>query len=503
MRSAHSEGTDFSIQADWHSLAPKARAVAHTGMFCWDVAKDRIQWDEVMYKIFGLVPAGALSYITFLDKLHPDDREQVHAELKTALAEHRDTVLTFRIRRPDGQERLLLGSGHVERTESGHVRMFGSATDVTGHIGSLAPDVSELRFLRTVLANTPDIVALFDREFRHLYVSPAIERITGRPASEFIGKTNEDLGMPPENCREWRAVMQEAARTGQPGRIGFSIPDQDGVLRSYESRIVPVFDADSEMVSLVSIVSDVTDHALTLIELQTKQERLAAADRFKDVFISVLAHELRNPLAPIRSALGVLRLTRQEAVVDRACMIIERQTALLVTLVDDLLDLGRVREGKFSLHLQSMDVNVALHTAIEAVEPFFREKQQALTSTIPDKPTIINGDLTRIVQVFVNLLCNASKFTAYRGQVSIQAAVQGDDLRVIVEDNGAGMTSDQIEHLFTLFHQGHRAGDRVSGLGIGLTLVRQIAEAHGGTVNATSAGLGTGSRFTVSLPLSV
>lgn len=497
------ERSDCNFGADWSRLAPAARAVVHTGMYCWDIASGRVQCDELMREIFGFHDHSIPLYYTFLDRVHPDDRDRVRAELETAVDERRGSTFTFRIRRPDGRERLLLGSGQVECRPGGRtVRMYGSATDLTGQFGSMATDAAELRFLRTVLANTPDIVALFDLQFRHLYVSPAIERITGQPASAFIGKTNEELGMPPENCREWRAAMEKTVRTGQAGRIGFSTPDQNGVVRHFESRIVPVYDPGGEIASLVSIVSDVSEHAQTIDELQAQRERLSSADRFKDVFISVLAHEMRNPLAPIRSALGVLRLSRQEAVVDRACEIIERQTAQLVNLVDDLLDLSRVREGKFSLRLQRMDVRAALHSAMEAVEVSFREKQQSLTPDIPDEPIMITGDPTRIVQVFVNLLSNASKFTSSRGHVLLHTALQDAKLVVTVRDDGIGMDADQLDNLFMLFHQHQDAGERTSGLGIGLMLVREIVEAHGGTVVACSAGRGQGTTFTVTLPLS-
>jgi signal transduction histidine kinase/DNA-binding response OmpR family regulator len=226
------------------------------------------------------------------------------------------------------------------------------------------------------------------------------------------------------------------------------------------------------------------------------------ADRQKNEFLSMLAHELRNPLAPIRNAVAVLRLHKnQEHRVQWAEDVIDRQVTHLVRLVDDLLDVSRITQGKIRLEMECLDAAAVVHSAVETSRPLIEAGGHELEVDLPDEPLFIQGDRARIAQVLSNLLNNAAKYTAAGGKLRISADREGADAVIQVRDTGVGIAPDMLERVFDLFTQVDHSLDRAQGgLGIGLTLVRRLVELHGGTVSAASGGPGQGSEFTVRLP---
>jgi signal transduction histidine kinase len=233
------------------------------------------------------------------------------------------------------------------------------------------------------------------------------------------------------------------------------------------------------------------------------QER---ADRRKDEFLATLAHELRNPLAPLRNAVHVLRLSGAERVpgpaLESALEMMDRQIDHLVRLVDDLMEVSRIKRGKIGLHKEVMDLRSAITSAAESCRPLFEEAHHVVTLRLPESPLMVKGDAVRLSQVFCNLLNNAARYTEPGGRITVEA--RGDDGEAIVSisDTGSGIEAAALPTLFDMFVQagGGHGRDR-SGLGIGLTLVRSLVEMHSGTVEAHSEGLGKGSKFTVYLPL--
>ena len=234
-------------------------------------------------------------------------------------------------------------------------------------------------------------------------------------------------------------------------------------------------------------------------QLQQREE----ADRRKDAFLAMLAHELRNPLAPIRNSVGVLNMMRLG---DRAAPILEmmdRQVAHIARLVDDLMEVSRVTLGKIELREQPVELAAVIHAALETSRPLIDSAKHRLTVSLPDEPIVLDADLVRLAQVFSNLLNNAAKYAEPGGHIQLTAVRESTDVVVTVIDEGIGISADALPHVFDLFAQAHAGAARSQGgLGIGLTLARDLVALHGGSVHAHSEGVGHGSQFTVRLPLS-
>jgi signal transduction histidine kinase len=239
-----------------------------------------------------------------------------------------------------------------------------------------------------------------------------------------------------------------------------------------------------------------------LIEREAQAERLREADRRKDEFLAMLAHELRNPLAAISNATHLARLTREAGVSDHCHEVVDRQVAHLTRMVGDLLDVSRFTRGTIELHKVPLMLAAILEGAIETARPFIEAKGHLLTRTIAAEPMQIEGDPTRLEQVLVNLLHNAAKYSEPGGRIAVNAEIEAGRAVVRIADTGIGMTPELIGRAFNLFAQGEGSLARVEGgLGIGLTLVKSLVELHGGSIAAASDGPGKGSELTVRLPL--
>jgi signal transduction histidine kinase len=242
--------------------------------------------------------------------------------------------------------------------------------------------------------------------------------------------------------------------------------------------------------------------ALQRDELKANAEALQEADRHKDEFLATLGHELRNPLAPLRHGLDILR--RRAASTDDADILamMDRQMVQLVRLIDDLLDVSRVSQGKIELRRERVTVAEIIRLALESSRPLLDSAGHSLELNMPDAPIWLDADLTRASQIIGNLLNNAAKYTPHGGSISVSAQTEGDAAVIVVADNGVGIPKDMLCQVFELFAQVDAHLERArGGLGIGLALVKQLVAMHGGTIEAASAGLGQGAAFTVRLPL--
>jgi PAS domain S-box-containing protein len=236
---------------------------------------------------------------------------------------------------------------------------------------------------------------------------------------------------------------------------------------------------------------------------EAAQAQLSEADRRKDEFLATLAHELRNPLAPMRNVVQLLKLkTFDDPQVAWGRDVLERQLAHMTLLVDDLLDISRITQGKVFLKRTRLDVRHTIEVAVEAAEPFIVVAQHQLVIDLPPRPVHLHADPTRVTQMVLNLLNNAAKYTPNGGRIELTVSVDGGNAVIRVRDNGVGLSADHLPMVFEMFSQITPAKQRTEGgLGIGLSLVRGLAELHGGSVSASSPGVGLGSEFTIVLPL--
>ena len=274
------------------------------------------------------------------------------------------------------------------------------------------------------------------------------------------------------------------------------IRPENGAVIWVEERGQAVSEGQPPAVRLVGVLMDIT-------ERKQAEEALREADQRKDEFLAMLAHELRNPLAPVRNSLHILRVRGlDEATVDRARQMMERQVEHLVRLVDDLLDVSRIMRGKIVLRKEPVKVAAVVARALETAQPVIDAQGHEVNVSLPPEPLIVEGDLIRLSQVVGNLLTNAAKYTEKAGRIWLTAERDRQELLIRVQDNGLGIPPEMLPKVFDLFMQAERSLDRSQGgLGIGLTLVKRLVEMHNGSVTAFSEGPGKGSTFTIRLPL--
>ncbi|MGE3775537.1 MAG: ATP-binding protein, partial [Pirellulaceae bacterium] len=256
------------------------------------------------------------------------------------------------------------------------------------------------------------------------------------------------------------------------------------------------YDDQGRAVRMAGVVADITERKRT-------EERLREADRRKDEFLAILAHELRNPLAPIRNGLQLLRLRQSDpATTQRTYAMMERQADHMIRLVDDLLEITRITRGQIELRKSYLDAATVVHRTVETSRPKLDAAGHELVLELPSQPLTLHADPVRLTQVLTNLLVNAAKYTEHGGRIVVSAWPDGEEAILSVRDNGVGIPAEVLPHVFELFEQVERSYNHDhGGLGIGLMLVRRLVELHGGTVEARSDGPGCGSEFRVHLPL--
>jgi PAS domain S-box-containing protein len=321
---------------------------------------------------------------------------------------------------------------------------------------------------------------------------------------EFFGITREQMAefdwaetVHPDD-REYLEAFSAALRDRKPLRVRARVKRHDGIWRWIESRGNPRLGPAGEVTGYVGSSADIT-------ELITSQEALVEADRRKDEFLATLAHELRNPLAPIRNGMHILRLMGDSNPdTEQTYEIMERQVNHMVRLVDDLLEISRITRGQIELRKEQVELAAVIRIAVEISKPLIADFEHQLTISLPPEPLTLDADPVRLEQIISNLLNNAAKYTDPGGQISLTAQRENDHVAVSVRDSGIGISRDMMSRIFEMFTQIERSGHRVQGgLGLGLTLVRTLVELHGGTVEVQSEGPGKGSEFIVRLPLVV
>jgi PAS domain S-box-containing protein len=303
----------------------------------------------------------------------------------------------------------------------------------------------------------------------------------------------------PEDRAVVDEAIQRAVRDDTIYDIEFRNLWPDGTIHWMAARGIVMRDERGRPLRMLGVGLDVTERRRLAEELRQRADELAESDRRKDEFLAMLAHELRNPLAPLSTALHLL--SNDDGARERFLGVATRQVKHLVRLVDDLLDASRITQGKVTLKKDRVQLRDVIERAVELVRPQTEDRGHALTVSLPPEPVILHADAVRLAQVVTNLLGNAAKYTPPGGSIWLTAERSGDEVVIRVRDTGVGLASDLIPRIFDLFVQGDPSLARTrGGLGIGLTLVRRLVELHGGRVEARSAGPGQGSEFVVRLP---
>jgi PAS domain S-box-containing protein len=476
---------------------------AGIGLYFWNMTADTLTWSLHHYAIFGWDPTVPATHAMFRARIHPDDLGKVDDAVAMALASGADYLLRFRLLLPDGSLRYVRGSGRATYDADGQPSALnGAVIDITETTEALNATRQRELDLAAVAANLPDIINRYDRERRCVFVSPRIEALTGHPPEWFIGKTHEQLELDPTLAARWSAMLEDVIRNGSMREFDFSHLGADGRERFYITRALPSFDADGRVETVLTISTDHTERERAARQLRLEGAMLEKADVRKNEYLATLAHELRGPLAPISSAVQLLGLSDKPEVREKARSVIERQVGQLASLVGDLMEVGRISSGKLEINRARVRLQHVFDQAVEATKPLLDARLQPLSVVMPQDDVWLDADALRLTQAFTNLLTNASKYSPPAAPVAVVARVDAGEVRIDVCDQGIGLTDEAMRDIFDLFVQVNPTGVLAQGgLGIGLSLVRQLVELHGGVVSVRSDGPGRGACFTVTLPL--
>jgi PAS domain S-box-containing protein len=489
---------DYTLQEVEQHFTELVAGVEDHAIFLLDPNGIVKSWNAGAHRIKGYEPDEIIgqSFTRFYPQ-EAIDRGWPQEELRRAAEVGRIQDEGWRLRK-DGSRIWANVVITALRTPQGELRGFLKITrDLTERRQAEETLRQSEERLRLMIENVQDYaIFMLDPEGCVATWNLGAERIKGYTASEIMGKhfsafySSEDVaaGKP---ARE----LETAKREGR-------VEDEGWRVRKDRSQfwanvvITALYDTSGILRGFAKITRDMTD--------KRHVEQLQIADKQKNEFLAMLAHELRNPLAPIRNGVELLKMSRtMEPEVQETTRMMERQVVHLVRLVDDLLDISRIITGKIHLDNEPVNVSEFIDRAIEEVQPTIDARGHELMLAQPARQIIVDGDMVRLSQVVSNLLSNAAKYTEKPSQIWLSVEPREDDVLIRIRDQGIGMEPDELPRIFNLFEQADTSISRFrGGLGIGLTLVKRIVELHGGNVTATSPGLSQGSEFTVRLPVS-
>ena len=406
----------------------------------------------------------------------------------------------------DGSECPIDDSAAPIRNEQGEVSgcvlIFRDVTAQRLIEREKANQLLTARLLAAIVESSDD--AIISKSLQGIIQSwnAAAERLFGFTAEEAMGQ-HISIVIPPDRIAEEDQIIASLKAGQRIDHFETERVRKDGQRIIVSLTISPIKDDAGNVVGASKIVRDVTERKLLTDDLQRLAANLLAADQRKNEFLATLAHELRNPLAPMSNMLEVVKRAGDDGeVVKQAHETIERQLNQMVRLVDDLLDVNRITHDRLELRRSEVDLASVVQQAVEVARPLIDAADQELIIDLPEEPVHLNADGARLAQVFGNLLNNSCKYTRPNGTITMSAKRVDHEVLVTVKDNGAGIPRDKIDSIFDMFMQVDRNSERSQeGLGIGLTLVKRLVEMHGGSIEAHSEGEGQGSEFIVRLPV--
>jgi PAS domain S-box-containing protein len=491
-------------EAELHDRDARLRdALMAANMVAWvrDLHTSEVKFSENVTQFYGEISTDASELIKFV---HPDDRAQLQQAVAGALIDGTPYNAEFRVIMPDGRVRWIADQGSVHTDSSGRPeRLTGVSVDITERkMAENALRQSEQRFA-SFMQHLPGAAWMKDLKGRYVYANHVAEKSYGLAGAELYGKTDYDL-FPPEVAAQLMCSDRTVVKTGESLQTLEDLYARFEVRHSLVTKF-PIRDHTGNVALVAGVAVDVTERKKYEEELKSSTQQLAEANRHKDEFLAMLAHELRNPLAPIRNGLFILQQPGATPAQLRSTQeMMKRQVEHMTRLIDDLLDVARVSRGKILLQKVRLNLTDLLHAVVNDNFSAFSKAGRGLGLDAPVTPLYVMADATRLTQILDNLLNNALKFTHPGDRVTLSVQADSDEkfATISVADTGIGIEQSMLTRVFDAFTQSSQGPDRSrGGLGLGLALVKGLIELHAGTVSAESNGPGQGSRFIIRLPL--
>ena len=488
---------DIEDKQDRAALAERAGKI---GIWDWDPRTKKVIWSEQMESVMGMEPGSFKgTYTEWSSRLPPEDLTRIESKINELFkAKAQDYYDSYRIKLPDGTVRWQESFGSIYYDTSGNpIRFVGTSSDITERREAQTRLEEERRRLELVLEAG-------ELGFWDWHIPSGAVRFGGKWCS-MLGYSCEDIA---PRVDSWERLVHPDDMPAVQVRLSAHLSGKSSFYEA-EHRLkrkdgswawvldrgrVVERDERGNPIRALGIHADVS-------EQHASREALKEANKRKDEFLATLAHELRNPLAPLRTGLTVLKRNPSGPDAQRSRDMMERQLYHMVRLIDDLLDVARIRQGRLELKKSTVDLREIIESALESSKPLIESARHELSVTLPSKPVQLNGDSVRLTQVLTNLLSNAAKYTPDGGHISLTASRTNGTAEIVISDNGLGLPRHMLDAIFDMFGQVNRTLERSQGgLGIGLAIVKKIVELHGGDIRASSPGEGLGSTFTIHLP---
>ena len=474
----------------------------HSPVLMWQTDSTGNVFVNQAYAEFVGQPAPRLLGMGWTAFVHPDDVDRYVGEYAAAYERRARYTAQLRMRRHDGEYRWMqsVGLPHAEpgRRFAGYI---GSSYDITElKLNEQRLAASEAWF-RDMADTAPTILWVTDEQGSCTFLSRGWYDLTGQPRGQGLGLGWVEAVHPDDRERAREAFLQALGRR-EAFRFDYRLRGADGLWGWYIDMGAPRFAADGRFLGHVGSVVDINDRKLAELDNLRLNEALREADRRKDEFLATLAHELRNPLAPLRHALAVVRRAPGTEAAQRSVGMMERQLAHVVRLIDDLMDVARITQGRLSLVFAPVALQPLLQHVAQLHQPGIEAAGQHLALDLRGEGLQVHADEARLQQVVGNLLSNASKYSPSGTTITLTLCEEDGRASIQVRDEGAGLPPDRLEHAFERFSGLNRElGRQQPGLGLGLSVVRNLVELHGGRVRVHSEGLGRGATFVLWLPL--
>jgi PAS domain S-box-containing protein len=488
--------TDHALQESRQRLL-LAHDAAGLGSFDWNVPADEASWDARARELWGLTPEEPLNLKVALAGIHAADRATVADSVERALKPDSGGryLAHYRVVNVvDGKTRWIESNGQVLFDNGTPIRMVGTVQDVTERVDAdKALRQSEERF-RELANNIDQIVWTCDSTGQPIWYNDRWYEYSGCTFEQMLDSGWSTL-VHPAHVERVGARFGQCIETGEVWEETFPVRGKSGEYRWFLSRAIPIKGDDGRVLRWFGSNTDITAQ-------RTLQDALTDADQRKDEFLAMLAHELRNPVAPILNIAHLLSKSSEAKDTPKLAAVIHRQATHLTRLLDDLLDVARITRGRIELRQEVVRVDQCIALAMETIDPVIRSTHHTLEVERAPTDLLINVDMDRVTQCVTNLLNNAIKYSVPGSRVRLKTSAQGNQAVIEVQDFGRGIKAEVLPRIFDLFTQGERTLDRRSGgLGIGLSVCKRLIEMHSGTVSAHSEGEGRGATFRLSLPL--